>query len=327
MARGRIVGAALSEFALIDQLRARMDSARSDVALGIGDDAALLDVPAGRQLVACTDTLVAGVHFLPETAPADIGWKSLAVNLSDLAAMGAEPAWALLALTLPRGDADFVRDFAAGFAALARMHGVSLVGGDTTQGPLSITVTALGVIPSGGALARSGARAGDSVFVTGALGDAAGALRLLRDEKPVPDALLARLHRPLPQVSAGMALRGLASACIDISDGLAADLGHVCAGSGVGAELDADALPMSAALRAAFDAPACRGFALTGGDDYELCFTVAESHVQAIERAFGALGVPATRIGRIVAGAGVRVLDSHGNPIEMPRAGWEHFSP
>jgi thiamine-monophosphate kinase len=169
------------EFDLIEAIRARVDVRRGDVALGIGDDAALLDVPADRQLVACTDTLVAGVHFLPDTAPQDLGWKSLAVNLSDLAAMGAEPAWALLALTLPEADGGFVDHFAEGFAELAGRHGVALVGGDTTQGPLSMTVTTLGTVPRGQALTRGGARAGDAIFVTGTLGDAAGALRVLRD--------------------------------------------------------------------------------------------------------------------------------------------------
>lgn len=327
MARGRITGAALSEFALIDLLHARMDSARGDVVLGIGDDAALLESRAGEQLVACTDTLVAGVHFLPDAAPADIGWKSLAVNLSDLAAMGAAPAWALLALTLPRGDADFVAGFADGFAALARANGVALVGGDTTQGPLSITVTALGWVPAGRALTRSGAQAGDAVCVTGTLGDAAAALALLRDGTATPDALLARMHRPTPRVSAGLALRGLARACIDISDGLVADLGHVCIGSGVGAELDADALPLSAALHGAFDAAASCDFALTGGDDYELCFTLAAQRVAEVEARLGALGVPVARIGRIVAGAGVRVADAQGHTVAVPHAGWEHFSP
>ena len=326
MARGRIAGAALSEFALIDQLRARMDVARGDVALGIGDDAALLEARAGQQLVACTDTLVAGVHFLPDTAPADLGWKSLAVNLSDLAAMGAEPAWALLALTLPRGDADFVAGFADGFAALARAHAVALVGGDTTQGPLSITVTALGRVPAGQALTRGGARVGDAVCVTGTLGDAAGALALLRDRTAAPEALLARMHRPTPRLSAGLALRGIAHACIDISDGLVADLGHVCTASGVGSELQADALPVSAALRGAFDASACRGFALTGGDDYELCFSVAEQDMEKIEGVASALGVPVTRIGHIVAGTGVRVVDAQGRAVAVARAGWEHFA-
>ncbi len=314
------------EFDLIDAIRARVNIARGDVALGIGDDAALLDVPASRQLVACTDTLVAGVHFPSGTAPEDIGWKSLAVNLSDLAAMGAEPAWALLALTLPDADAQFVERFANGFATLADKHAVALIGGDTTQGPLSITVTTLGFIPVGAVLARDGARAGDSVFVTGTLGDAAGALEWLLDGRCAPAALLARLHRPEPRIAAGLALRGLANACIDVSDGLLADLGHVCAASGVGVELDAGALPLSSALVANFDAGACRQFALAGGDDYELCFTVPPACEARTVEALAAGGCGATRIGRIVAGSDVRVLDANANEIEITHVGWEHFS-
>jgi thiamine-monophosphate kinase len=315
------------EFDLIARIRDRCAHRRSDVVLGMGDDAALLDVPAGRQLVACTDTLVAGVHFPLAAAPEDIGWKSLAVNLSDLAAMGAEPAWALLALTLPDADARFVERFADGFATLAGKHAVALIGGDTTQGPLSITVTALGLVPVGVALTRGGARAGDIVFVTGALGDAAGALELLLDGRPTPAALLARLHRPEPRVSAGLALRGTASACIDISDGLLADLGHVCAASGVGAELDADALPRSSVLIANFSVGACRQFALTGGDDYELCFTVPPAREARVVAALAVAGCSAMRIGRIVAGSGVRAVDAQGHDVTPGRSGWEHFSP
>lgn len=322
------------EFKLIEAIRGRAARKRDDVALGIGDDAALLDVPADRQLVACTDTLVAGVHFLIDTAPDDIGWKSLAVNLSDLAAMGAEPVWALLALTLPEADARFVDRFAEGFAALADQHGVALVGGDTTQGPLSITVTALGMVPRGKALTRNGACAGDAVFVTGTLGDAAGALRLLRDsgpgaldpEKRQVAALLARMHRPEPRIAAGLALRGVASACIDVSDGLLADLGHVCTASGTGAEIDIEALPVSPALGATFERGVRRKLALTGGDDYELCFSVPEDRSAEIENLLADAGCAATRIGRITAGSGVRVTDAQGNTVETPHAGWEHFS-
>jgi len=324
------------EFDLIDAIRARVAIARDDVVLGIGDDAALTHLAPGRQLVACADTLVAGVHFPRDTAPEDIGWKSLAVNLSDLAAMGGEPAWALLALTLPEADARFVEAFAAGFAALARTHDVALIGGDTTQGPLSITVTALGMVPAGEALTRAGARVGDAVFVTGTLGDAAGALRLRQEagrrghgtevQRPRLATLSSRLNRPEPRITAGHALRGIANACIDISDGLLADLGHVCAASGVGAELEVEALPVSSALTAAFDAATCRELALAGGDDYELCFTVPAGRASDVAAALAQTGCGATRIGRIVAGSGVRVLDAHGHEVVTPQAGWEHFS-
>jgi thiamine-monophosphate kinase len=326
----------MMEFDLIDAIRAHAGRGRDDVALGIGDDAALLDVPAGRQLVACTDTMVAGVHFLAGTTAEDLGWKSLAVNLSDLAAMGANPAWALLSLTLPGADGGFVERFAGGFVELAAAHGVALVGGDTTQGPLSITVTVLGTVLQGGALARGGARAGDAVFVTGTLGDAAGALRLLRnpglgtrgpEKQPAGSAaLFERLNRPKPRLAAGQTLRGVASACIDVSDGLLADLAHICKASGVAAEVDAEALPVSAALRSEFDAAACRGFALAGGDDYELCFTAPPERDAEIASAFERLGLRVSRIGRIAAGKGVRVLDAEGNSIDTPPAGWQHFA-
>lgn len=314
------------EFDLIEVIRARVDVARGDVALGIGDDAALLDVPAGQGLVACTDTLVSDVHFPAGTAPEDIGWKALAVNLSDLAAMGAEPGWALLALTLPDADAVFVERFAEGFAELARVHGIVLAGGDTTQGPLAVTVTALGFVPQDLALTRSGARIGDAVFATGTLGNAAGALRLLRDSPESGVGLRARLDRPQPRITAGLALRGVASACIDVSDGLLADLGHVCMASKVGAEIEADALPVSPALAASFDAKTCRDLALAGGDDYELCFTAPAARETEILETLARIGCGAKRIGRIVAGSGVRVLDAGGNEIEIARAGWEHFS-
>jgi thiamine-monophosphate kinase len=324
------------EFDLIDAIRARVAIARDDVALGIGDDAALTGIAPGQQLVACVDTLVAGVHFPRDTAPEDIGWKSLAVNLSDLAAMGAVPTWALLALTLPEADPLFVESFAAGFSALARAHEVALIGGDTTQGPLSITVTALGMVPAGEALTRAGARVDDAVFVTGTLGDAAGALRLHQEagsrghgtevQRPSTTTLSSRLNRPEPRIAAGLALRGIANACIDISDGLLADLGHVCTASGVGAELEVEALPISPALAAAFDPAACRELALAGGDDYELCFTVARAREAEVQAALARAGCHATRIGRIVAGSGVRVLGAHGSEVVTPQAGWEHFS-
>ncbi len=329
MARGRITGTALSEFALIDRIRERTAGTRRGVALGIGDDAALLDLAPGRQLVACTDTLVAGVHFLVDTPPAHVGWKALAVNLSDLAAMGAEPAWALLALTLPQADAAFVDQFAGGFAELARAHGVALVGGDTTGGPLSITVTALGNVPTGAALTRAGAHVGDAILVTGTLGDAAGALRLATTaggRMAVDAALLARMDRPTPRVAAGLALRGVATACIDVSDGLLADLGHVCVASGVGAEIDADALPLSAALRVRFDPVEGRELALSGGDDYELCFTLPGGRAAEVVGLLDHAGCAATRIGRIVAGAGVRALDARGKVVTPRHMGWEHFS-
>ena len=314
-----------SEFDLIARIRARV-AGRDDVILGVGDDAALLSVPSGRQLVVAMDTLNVGVHFPADTAPADIGWKALAVNLSDLAAMAAMPAWCTLSLSLPQPDATWVDGFLDGFLALAAQHDVALVGGDTTRGPLSVCVTAHGFVEPRGALLRSGACVGDDVWITGTLGDAAAALRQWQAGESMTPALRARLDRPTPRVAAGLALAGIAHACIDVSDGLLADLGHVCRASRVGAELDVDALPASDALLAAFDVAARRELQATGGDDYELCFTAPKSARLAVEDAMRACDVPATRIGRITADAGTIVMrDAAGAWWSPSRAGYVHF--
>ncbi|NUO72650.1 MAG: thiamine-phosphate kinase [Frateuria sp.] len=316
------------EFRLIDRIRERTAQLREDVRLGIGDDAALLTVPLGQELAVAIDTLVGGVHFPHDTAPADIGWKALAVNLSDLAAMGAAPAWALLALTLPQVDPARVDGLAEGFAQLAREYGVALVGGDTTRGPFCLSVAVHGFVPPGQALTRAGACVGDAVFVTGTLGDAAGGLRLALGERPFDPAdeahrmLRARLDRPIPRVRAGLALRGFANACIDVSDGLLADLGHLCAASGVGVEIDADALPLSPASCTVFGEGPARELALAGGDDYELCFTVPPARIAAMQAALEGQGCRVTRIGRVVEGQGVSLAG--GGPAPQ-RRGWDHF--
>lgn len=311
------------EFDLIDLIRQCTASERADVALGIGDDAALLVPPPDHELVVAIDTLVEGVHFPAATAPADIGWKSLAVNLSDLAAMGATPAWAVLSLTLPDADADFVQAFADGFAELARRHDVALVGGDTTHGPLSVSVCVHGFVPRGKALRRDAARVGDAVYVTGTPGDAAAALRCLQGRDVVASTLRGRLDRPVPRVADGQALRELAHACIDVSDGLMADLGHICRASGVGVDIEAGRLPLSDALMEQVDTATARKLALTGGDDYELCFTAPRDDrvLQAVSHAGGS----ATCIGAVTAGSTVRVLD-HGHDVTPSRHGWEHFN-
>jgi thiamine-monophosphate kinase len=309
--------ASRGEFSLIEIIRGTA-LGRRDITLGIGDDGAVLRVPRGRELVVVMDTMVEGVHFPRGTAAADVGWKALAVNLSDLAAMGAEPAWATLALTLPKPDATWVRAFARGFAALAKRHGVALVGGDTTRGPLTITVQAHGFVPPRRALRRDGAKSGDAIFVSGTLGDAAAGLA-----NPGNKVLRARLDRPTPRVALGLALRGLASAAIDVSDGLAADLGHVLDASGVGATLELDALPGSAALRAAVpDAKARRALQLGGGDDYELCFTVSSRRVAQIAAIARKLRLPLTRIGTIERMRGLRDAARR----TLPRSGYSHFS-
>ena len=328
----------MAEFDLIDLSGARA-ALRDGVLLGIGDDAAVLQVPAGHELVVTADTLNAGVHFPADTAPADIGWKALAVNLSDLAAMGARPAWCTLSLSLPADDPGWLDAFLDGFLTLADAHAIALVGGDTTRGPLSIAVTAMGLVEAGAALRRDGACVGDDVWVTGTLGDAAAALLLDGhlpspvDGAEVPTAgpdvatvLRTRLARPTPRVGAGRGLAGLAHACVDVSDGLLADLGHVCRRSGVGAEVEIAQLPASPALLAAFSATGLRAaLQAGGGDDYELCFT-APAHLRgAVLQVLMQAGVEGTRIGRIVTGSGVHALSADGAPWQPPRRGYVHF--
>ena len=321
------------EFRLIERLRELTAQPRDDVRIGIGDDAAVLAPPPGKDLVVAIDTLVEGVHIPPGTAAADIGWKALAVNLSDLAAMGASPAWALLALTLPRADAAFVEGFAEGFAKLAQPHRLALVGGDTTRGPLTISVAVHGFVPPGQALTRAGARVGDAVLVTGTLGDAAAGLHLLQHPRRDGDShaglrgfLIERLNRPTPRLAVGTALRGQATACVDVSDGLLADLGHICAASGVAAEIEAALLPRSSALLELYDDTTALHFALSGGDDYELCFTAPAARVAELQAGLARLGCGATKIGRIVEGEGVRVCAADGAPLATDRPGWEHFA-
>lgn len=313
------------EFELIERIRRRA-AGRGDVVLGIGDDAALLRPAPGMLLAVATDTLNIDVHFPGETAAADIGWKALAVNLSDLAAMGAQPAWATLSLSLPHADVAWVDAFLDGFLELASRHGLALVGGDTTRGPLSVCVTVHGFVAPDAALRRDGARAGDDVWVTGSLGDAAAALVQWRAGGAADAPLRARLDRPVPRIDAGLALAaGIASAAIDVSDGVLADLDHVCEASGVGAQVDLAALPASAALASRFDAEARRAVQATGGDDYELCFTAPPAQRDAIAALAGPCATPVTRVGRIVAGERVRALLPDGSEWMAPRAGHVHF--
>jgi thiamine-monophosphate kinase len=232
-------------------------------------------------------------------------------------------------MTLPKGDPDFIDEFATGFAQLAQSYRLALVGGDTTRGTLTISVAVHGFVPPGKALTRSGAKPGDAIFVTGTLGDAAAGLQLLRrhdDNDARSLFLIERLNRPTPRVAAGLALRGHATACIDVSDGLLADLGHICAASGVGADIDASLLPRSSALLDLFDDTTSWDFALSGGDDYELCFTVPAQHIAAVQADFARLGCGATKIGRIVEGEGVSVRHADGKPLVLAHRGWDHFS-
>lgn len=320
----------LDEFALIERI-ARRTRARADIVLGIGDDAALLQPAPGQQLAVTADTLNAGVHFPAESAPADIGWKALAANLSDLAAMGAVPAWCTLSLSLPQAEGDWLDAFADGLFALADASGIAVVGGDTTRGPLSISITAMGQVPAAQALRRDGARVGDDIWVSGHPGEAAGALRLWQQGRldvrgVVADAaherLRQRLQRPMPRLALGLALRSCAHAAADVSDGLLADLGHIASRSGVAAVLQADAVPLSAALRTALGDAAALDCALRGGDDYELCFTAAPERRQAVQALAADLALPLARIGVITEGRGVHCEGDAG----AGRSGYRHFA-
>ncbi len=317
---------ALGEFNLIERYFSRQ-AGRDDVALAVGDDAALLRPKPGQALVVSVDTLLSGVHFPESTAPADIGYKALAVNLSDLAAMGAEPAWVTLALTLPEADPDWLAGFSAGFFELAQRHDVALVGGDTCHGPLSVTVQIMGWAPPEQTLKRSGARVGDGIYVTGCIGDAGLGLRLAQGGiEPVEgdDYFIRRLNRPTPRIGAGLALRGIASAAIDVSDGLAADLGHILDQSGVAAVIDVAALPVASRLKA--QAPSrWWQWPLTAGDDYELCFTVAAANEARLSAALGEIDCPFTRIGEIEAGRGLSLRLEDGRRLEMNSQGYRHF--
>jgi thiamine-monophosphate kinase len=319
-----------SEFELIDKYFARLGAQRKDVRISVGDDGAVLQPPASRELVAVTDSLVEGVHFPLNSAAASIGHRAFAVNLSDLAAMGAEPAWALLALTLPRADEEWLAQFARAAGDLCRRHGVALVGGDTTRGPLSVTVTMMGIVPIGVALERGGGQVGDAIFVTGSPGDSAAGLALEQNRLHVADAMSAQILRdrflfPTPRCEVGIALRGLASACIDVSDGLGGDLEKLCAASQCGAQLDAAALPVSEPLVQALGRELAREYALTGGEDYELLFTVPLARLGAMSQAV-ALGLgPVTRIGSLVPGKGVRVF-ARGGVMQFSGAGFDHFA-
>ncbi|HTE14270.1 MAG TPA: thiamine-phosphate kinase [Burkholderiales bacterium] len=301
--------------------------------LGVGDDAALIRVRPGHVLAISADMLVEGRHFFKGADPEALGHKTLAVNLSDLAAMGATPRWATLALALPKIDTQWLAAFTRGFMRLARAHDVDLIGGDTTRGPLNLCVQIMGEVPANKALRRDGARVGDDVWVSGTLGDAALAVAARKKEIRLPPrALIAvsrRLDQPTPRVALGKALRGVARSAIDISDGLLGDLAHICERSRVAAVIELEVLPLSALMRAHVHLPLARRAMLSGGDDYELCFTALPSRRAAVLRAGAHAGVPVTRIGRMIrapAGVtGVAVIDGAGLPLPIARRGFDHF--
>jgi thiamine-monophosphate kinase len=315
----------LGEFDLIAKFFTRRVTR---AALGVGDDCALFTASPGMQLAVSSDMLVEGRHFLPTVAPQRLGHKALAVNLSDLAACGARPVAFTLALALPRVDEVFLDGFARGLLALADAHECELIGGDTTQGPLNICITVFGEVPAGSALLRSGAQAGDDLYVSGTLGDARLALEVFRGTLSLAgeafDAVRGAMEQPQPRVALGMALRGLATSAIDVSDGLLGDLAHVLRRSRVGAELNADAVPCSAVLQAQ---PAAwrRTCTLAGGDDYELVFTAPPHRAAAVAAAARSVSVDVARIGRIEAAAGLRLVDAQGHPVAPTFGSFDHF--
>ena len=319
---------AVGEFELIRRHFTRPGRSR-DVVLGVGDDCALLRLQPGMQLAVSCDMLVEGRHFLSTVAPERLGHKALAVNLSDLAACGAEPLACTLALALPRGDEDFVAALARGFFALADAHGIELVGGDTTAGPLNLCISVFGQVPPGQALLRSGAQVGDELWVSGTLGDARLALEVFRGRVSLSGDAFERVRRamelPQPRVALGLALRGVASSAIDLSDGLVGDLGHVLQRSGVAARVDVDALPRSADL-AALPLALQQECLLAGGDDYELLFTAAPARYADVLAAARQAGVAVTRCGLVTAGSGLSVVDGAGRALDLALRGFDHFA-
>ena len=316
------------EFSLIEKFFTRPTPSAT---LGVGDDAALLAVSSGMELAVSTDMLVAGTHFFADTDPRKLGWKTLAVNVSDLAAMGAQPRWATLALALPQVDESWLAAFADGFFKCADQHGLALVGGDTTRGPLTLSVTILGEVPAGLSLRRDAARHGDDIWVSGALGGAALGLAALQGQCVLHETDLAHclraLETPQPRVALGLALRGIAHAAIDISDGLLADLGHILARSSLGAEIRLDHIPAHPALAPLLQQAWARNCLLAGGDDYELCFTATPARREDIEIIGRQLGLPLARIGHMTdTRNSLRLLDPTGQPLNTDKTGYDHFA-
>ncbi len=319
----------MSEFDLIKRYFTRPTPSAS---LGVGDDAALLCVGDGMELAISTDMLVSGTHFFPDADPYLLGYKTLAVNLSDLAAMGATPRWATLALSLPSEDASWLQRFSEGFFALADAYGVELIGGDTTRGPLNLCVTIMGEVPRGKALRRSGALVGDDIWVSGALGAAALGLAHLQGKIVLPEgarlSCLAALHQPQPRIALGLALRDIAHSAIDISDGLLADLGHILECSDAAAEVRYDRLPMSSLFASCGDVMPglAQHCVLSGGDDYELCFTAPVAQRDELEVLATRLRLPLSRIGKIVSGRGCKVRAEDGSVMTIKESGYDHFA-
>lgn len=322
---------ACGEFSLIARYFDRPRNARRDVETGIGDDCALLNIPDKQTLAISTDTLVEGNHFLPDIDPADLAYKALAVNISDLAATGADPAWLTLALTLPGVDEAWLAAFSDSLFEQLDYYDMQLIGGDTTRGPLSMTLGIYGFVPVGRAMKRSGARPGDWIYVTGTPGDSAAGLavlqqRLTPDVREDADYLVQRHLRPTPRLLQGQALRNLASSAIDLSDGLISDLGHILNASRCGARIDLDLLPFSPAMQRQVEPEQALRWALSGGEDYELCFTVPELNRGALDVAIAQLGVPFTCIGQISGEVEGLHFTRDGKAVGFDWKGYDHFS-
>ncbi|MFW5443341.1 MAG: thiamine-phosphate kinase [Methylococcaceae bacterium] len=309
----------VSEFGLIQRYFSKQITNATINQLGVGDDCALMSIPTGEQMALTTDTMVEGVHFFPEANPQQLGHKILAVNLSDLAAMGAKPVSITLALTLPEVNEQWLAAFSKGLSALAKQFSVDLIGGDTTSGSLTLTIQAIGLVPQGKALLRSSAKVGDLIFVTGCLGDAGLGLKI-ENGYPCssPENALKRFHLPMPRVQEGLAIREYANACIDLSDGIASDLKHILDESGVGARLDWDKVPVSYEVSAYIKETDNWSLPLSAGDDYELCFTISPDKVEEIN-------IACTQVGVIEAEAGLRI-QRFGVTEELRATGFEHFS-
>ena len=319
----------LGEFDVIARYFTQPTPARSDVLLSAGDDCALLKPPEGSLIAVTTDTLVENIHFLPTSAADDVAYKAFMVNLSDIAAMGATPAWASLAITLPTINHVWLSTFSQMLFTLLDKYNITLIGGDTTRGPLSITLTLHGLVPQAHALTRAGAKVGDKISVTGTLGDSAAGLALVLGQKSIANAqqrafLLQRHRRPEARLAAGLALSGIASACIDLSDGLISDLVHILKRSRCGATLALERLPLSAAIKANFSEQARYKLALSGGEDFELCFTVPPANATALEEVRSRLSLPITCIGEITAGTQLVCLQNN-QPIDIQWHGFDHF--
>ena len=312
----------LNEFEVIQRFFDRRDQVAGGVVLGIGDDAAIVRPESGKDVIVATDILNAGIHFPESTDANAIAYKALAVNLSDLAAMGATPSWFTMTLSLPEVDENWLVDFSRGLFQLADEFSIALVGGDTVRGPLSVGIQVMGQVPCGTGLKRSGAQIGDKIYVSGTIGDAALALQQIKQgNQPAPE-LRKRLDYPVPRIGLGIRLLDIANSCIDVSDGLAADLGHILGASGVGASISTVSLPLSGFLGALDHDQAVR-LALTGGDDYELCFTVPGEKKKSVEEISSDLGLPIACIGEITNDAGLQLSD-YGNSLES--IGFNHFA-